>query len=185
MKYFFYSSFLFLLFSCTSTPNQPSEKETIVEKEELPPRQKLETVNGIPVYDFNGLEPLLHIDNDTTYIVNFWATWCKPCVEELPYFEEAHEAYKNEKVKVLLVSMDFRKQLEKKLIPFISKNNLQSEVVVLSDPDANSWIDKVSPEWGGAIPATLIYKKNKRDFYTRAFENFDDLNSIIQPYLKK
>ena len=175
-----------MLLACTSTPNQPSEKESIDKKTSpAPSRQKLETVGGIPVYDFNGLEPFLHLDNDTTYIVNFWATWCKPCVEELPYFEEAHKAYKNEKVKVLLVSMDFRKQLEKKLIPFISKNNLQSEVVVLSDSDANSWIDKVSSEWGGAIPATLIYKRSKRDFYTRSFESFDDLNTIIQPYLNK
>jgi len=94
--------------------------------------------------------------NDTTYVINFWATWCAPCVKELPYFEKLNQKYTDKKVKVILVSQDFSKQLEKKLKPFLEKNKLQSEVLVLIDPDANSWIDKVNPAWSGAIPATVI-----------------------------
>ena len=60
-------------------------------------------------------ELLQRIDNtsDTVYVVNFWATWCKPCVEELPDFEKANQDFATQKVKVLLVTMDFKEDLEK------------------------------------------------------------------------
>ena len=44
----------------------------------------------IHVLDFNSFEPHLHLENDTTYIINFWATWCIPCRKEMPAFEQIH-----------------------------------------------------------------------------------------------
>ena len=117
---------------------------------------------GIPVYkSFKSLEPIFQFDNDTTYLINFWATWCKPCIEEIPVFERVNTEYKNEPVKVVLVSLDLPNQVESKLVPFISKNQLKSKVIVLLDGKYNDWIDKVSRNWTGAIPATLIYKKDQ------------------------
>ena len=140
-------------------------------------------VTQVPILNFEELAPLLQQNNDTTYIVNFWATWCAPCVKELPYFEALHEDFKNEKIKVLLVSLDFKKQIESKLIPFINNKTLKSEVVVLYDPDSNSWIDKISTKWSGALPATLIFRGEKRDFFEQTFHKQEELNSIIKPYL--
>ncbi|MEL6867056.1 MAG: TlpA family protein disulfide reductase [Bacteroidota bacterium] len=137
----------------------------------------------VRIYNFEELEPIFHKKTDTTYIINFWATWCKPCVAELPYFEALTATYKNEKVKVILVSLDFKKQIETKLIPFLQKHNLQSEVLVLYDPNANTWINKVSPEWSGAIPATVIYNQQKREFHEAVFDDFEQLNSIIKTFL--
>ena len=132
------------------------------------------------VYDsFEDMEWIFNQQNDTTYVINFWATWCKPCVEELPFFIQLYNTYRGDKVKLILVSLDFKKQIEKKLIPFIEKHNLQPEVVVLVDPDSNAWIPKVAEEWSGAIPATLVYNKNQRSFYEQSFESFEELNSII------
>ena len=74
--------------------------------------------------DFKGLERYLNKADNKTYIVNFWATWCKPCVEELPYFEQAGKKYRDQNVEVLLVSLDFPNQVEKQLKPFIEKNKL-------------------------------------------------------------
>src|SRR5690606_6809447 len=45
--------------------------------------------------------------NDSIYVINFWATWCKPCIKELPAFEKIASEYADKKVKVLLVSLDF------------------------------------------------------------------------------
>jgi len=120
-------------------------------------------------YDFNALQPLLQKQNDTTYVVNFWATWCKPCIAELPNFEKLHAAYKNQKVKVILVSLDMAKQVESNLIPYIKRKRLQSEVVHLKDPDMNTWITKVDANWSGAIPATVIYNRSQRKFYEQSF----------------
>lgn len=138
-----------------------------------------------PIVDFNGLEPLLNKKNDTIYVVNFWATWCVPCVHELPYLEELTANYKDKKLKVLLVSLDFRSRLERQLYPFLEENNIQSEVIVLDDPKSNIWIDKVNPEWSGAIPATLAYNSDKRLFTEGNFASYADLEQFIQPLLKE
>lgn len=136
------------------------------------------------VYDsFEDMEWIFNQQNDTTYVINFWATWCKPCVEEMPYFLELHNTYRGEKVKLILVSLDFKNQIEKKLIPFIEKHQLQPEVVVLTDPDANKWIPKIAGEWSGSIPATLVYNKNKRSFHEQSFDSFEEINHILKSIL--
>jgi len=133
----------------------------------------------IRVYkQFHEFEPQLSKNNDTTFLINFWATWCKPCIKELPAFEEINRTYQNQKVKVLLVSLDFENQLENRLIPFVEKKGLEAEVVLLADDDYNSWIEKIDPSWSGALPGTLIYNSRYRKFYERDFE-YHELDSVL------
>lgn len=136
----------------------------------------------IPViYDkYEDLATQWQNNSDTIYVINFWATWCKPCVEELPYFEQLREASRGKAIKVMLVSLDFKKRLDSSLIPFLRKNNIQSKVVVLADKDANTWIDKVHPNWSGAIPATLFVKGEAYRFYEQSFSSYKALEKIIQ-----
>ncbi|MBK9398842.1 MAG: TlpA family protein disulfide reductase [Saprospiraceae bacterium] len=129
----------------------------------------------IPMVNFDGLAPFISKKNDTTYVVNFWATWCRPCVEELPYFLEAEEKFKGQKVKFIMVSMDFPKMLESRLKPFLQKNKLPGQVILLNDPDGNTWIPKVNKDWDGAIPVTYIYNKEKSIFISTNFENAEQL----------
>lgn len=136
----------------------------------------------IRITDFKGLESLLNKQNDTTYVINFWATWCMPCLKELPYFQQIHDEFSQEKVKVILVSLDFLKHLDTRLKPFMQKNHLTPEVILLNDPDSNVWIDKVSPDWSGAIPATVIYNKNFHNFYEKSF-TYEELQTIINQNL--
>jgi len=138
----------------------------------------------VPVLNFEQFEDYLEEFGDKTLVINFWATWCEPCVKELPYFEQATASYNNSEVEVILVSLDFSHMISSRLIPFIEKNNLQSKVILLDDPDANSWIDKVSPKWSGAIPATLIKRGDKEAFYEKSFHAYGELQEIIQPFLK-
>jgi thiol-disulfide isomerase/thioredoxin len=121
---------------------------------------------------FSTYKALANKQNDTTYVINFWATWCKPCVKELPYFEELNKKYASKKVKIILLSLDFVKDLNTKLIPFVQKNNIKSTVYLFDEPDYNAWIDKVEPTWGGAIPATMIINNSKHynKFYEKNFE---------------
>ncbi len=171
---------LLLLISC-----QKQEKvvEAINAKVPMPKPTKVYTKEGSVVnsYDFKSFESFLQRQTDTTYVVNFWATWCQPCVAELPNFEKVTSEYKNQKVKVILVSLDMKKQIESNLIPFIKKKNLQSQVVHLGDPDANAWIGKVDSTWSGAIPATVIYNRNKRKFYEQSF-TFEQLQKELTQF---
>ncbi|MGB1283784.1 MAG: TlpA disulfide reductase family protein, partial [Polaribacter sp.] len=111
-------------------------------------------ITTVSSYTYKELKPLLHKDDGKIYVVNFWATWCAPCVKELPYFEKLKEVYQDKNVEVLLVSLDFPKQIEERLIPFINKKKLKSKVVLLNDSNEDIWIKAIDSTWSGAIPAT-------------------------------
>ena len=122
-------------------------------------------------------------ENEDLMIINFWATWCGPCVRELPHFEEINQEYKSKQVRVVLVSLDFENQYEKKLIPFIQRKNLQSELIWLNDTKYNDWIDQVTPQWSGAIPATVLMRGGKvLDFYEKEL-SVEDLQKAINQLL--
>jgi thiol-disulfide isomerase/thioredoxin len=123
----------------------------------------------VAVYKIDNLLKRIHNNSDTTYIVNFWATWCKPCVAELPEFEKINTDYKSKKVKVILVTMDFKEELTKRVKPFLQKNKYTCEVILLDEVNGNDFINKISNQWTGAIPATLITRNNKslNEFYEK------------------
>lgn len=138
-------------------------------------------LNGqnIPVYaQFSEFEPILQYNNDTTYVVNFWATWCIPCVKELPEFQAINQQFKGEKFKMILASLDFEKQIESKVKPFIEEKNIEAQVVVLADSKQHLWIDKVDQEWGGSIPMTIIYNKDFR-YFKEGSMTYEELEKII------
>lgn len=129
----------------------------------------------VPSLSYNELKPLLNQKGDKIYVVNFWATWCAPCIKELPYFEVLDQ---REDVEVLLVSLDFPKHKKSRLLPFIKENKLQAKVVLLDDADENYWINDIHSNWSGAIPATIVYNNDKRDFYERSFTQNELLNLV-------
>jgi thiol-disulfide isomerase/thioredoxin len=136
------------------------------------------TDSNIKVVNFDQFEPYLKSQSDTLYLINFWATWCSPCIKELPAIDKVGEKYKNEKFKIVLVSLDMPKELNTRLKTFVKNKNIQSEVILLDDPNQNRWIDLVDPKWSGEIPFTILYRKNSREFFPRSF-TFSELDSII------
>ena len=170
-----------LLIACGGKNSNQKTGEDIanVESKDL---TKEESDLKFPVYDFEGFESLLHRDDTNTYVINFWATWCKPCIEEMPYFEQVNQEYKDKNVKVILVSLDMPNMWKTRLEPFVEKKGLQSEVVILDDPKQNDWIPKVAEEWGGGIPATLIYNGTKRSFYEKGF-TYEELTEELKQFI--
>ncbi len=137
------------------------------------------------VYKINDLLKRIHNNSDTIYVVNFWATWCKPCVQELPDFESFNNQNKPASVKIILVSIDFKEDLDKRLVPFLEKNKYSSEVILLDEVNGNDFIDKINKKWGGAIPATYFTTKNKKK--EELFEkkvNLEILNSTLKDFIK-
>lgn len=167
----FYVLIISFFFGCKT--EQKSEEKKIAET-------AIKT--SVESYNYKELKPLLHKNEDKIYVVNFWATWCAPCVKELPYFEKIKQNYAAKNVEVLLVSLDFPKQIEKRLLPFIKNNNIQSNVVVLDDSNEQFWIADISKDWSGAIPATLIYSKDKRKFYEQSFD-YKELETELQTFI--
>ena len=131
------------------------------------------------------LEKLLNQPSDTTYILNFWATWCGPCVKELPHFEALNAIYAGKKTRVILVSIDFASKLEEKVKPFVQKRKLKSTVLLLDEPDQNAWIDRVDKNWSGAIPFTLMINngKKRRKTFEREFTRAE-LEAEVNAFLR-
>lgn len=137
----------------------------------------------IPVLNYDELKPLLDVENDTTYVFNFWATWCVPCVKELPYFIQLDSMYQNEAFKLVLISLDFKKDYLRKLQPFVSERGIADLVFVLEDNRSNYWISDIHESWSGSIPATLVFKGKEKAFFERTFQDVDELSIIVKPFL--
>ena len=108
--------------------------------------------NFIEVVNFETFFSKIDLSSEKTYVVNFWATWCSPCIKELPYFEEINNEFKDKNIEVILVSLDFPSQIESRLIPYLKKNRIKSRVILLNDSKINTWVPKISENWDGGIP---------------------------------
>lgn len=172
---YFFLAIVTIFSSSCDTKKQQEVKETPTE---VAVAETPETT--IPVVNFEEFKAYIYKNDNKTYIVNFWATWCAPCVKELPYFEAVHKKYADQNVEVLFVSLDFNL---KKLNSFLAKHPLSASQVLLDDPDQNAWIPKISKTWSGAIPATIIYNKDKRTFFERSFTQ-EALEEELQSFIK-
>ncbi len=143
MKSIYVALLTVLMLSCNSNNKKAEAKRESQESK-------------IEVIRFPQLEKELHPTGNTIHIINFFASWCIPCIEELPFFEEINAQYKTKDVNVLLVSLDFKEDLETKLRPILTKKKIASTVKLLDETDYNSWIPHVDADWDGAIPYTLI-----------------------------
>lgn len=139
--------------------------------------QKIELMN---LYE---LHTRVNADNDTLYVVNFWATWCKPCVAELSYFEKANSRFQNKPVKVVLISLDGVKS-RKRVENFVYENGIQSEVFLFTETNPNKWVNAVDSSWSGAIPATVMYRHGKKKLFYEGDLNQSQLDSIILNHIQ-
>ncbi|HEX5626303.1 MAG TPA: TlpA disulfide reductase family protein [Saprospiraceae bacterium] len=142
-------------------------------------------VTAKPLVEVIHLKELLQLTeqkDDTFRVFNFWATWCRPCVAELPYFEKLNQKPPHSKYRQYLVSLDFKEQLKKKLLPFIESRDIKTPVLLLDETNPDYWINQLEPSWSGAIPATLFTYQGQRWFEESSYESEAELRDSIQFY---
>ncbi len=138
----------------------------------------------VPVIKYPDLEKTLQTNKEKLLVVNFWATWCKPCIAEMPHLLRMADTLKAHGVKLVFVSFDFRDQLTTRVIPFVKKTKIQQDVMLLDEPNPNSFINKVNTDWSGSIPATLIVNNaGKQVAFHEGEFTYDTLLKFIQPHL--
>ncbi|MEP6615875.1 MAG: TlpA disulfide reductase family protein [Ginsengibacter sp.] len=109
----------------------------------------------IPSWKVTDIQHLMH-ESDSVLVISFWATFCKPCVEEIPYLESISRKYADQKVKVLLVSLDLNSYYPEKVESFVKANKYSSQVVWLNETNADYFCPQIDKSWDGAIPATCF-----------------------------
>lgn len=101
---------------------------------------------------------------DTTagpLIINFCASWCGPCIREIPWFHSIISK-KNSPVKLVLVSLDFATEYPKKLMAFVKKQRYKGEIVFLNETNADYFIPAIDKNWTGEIPASIFINNSKK-----------------------
>lgn len=140
---------------------------------------------GVEVVELSEFEALMQSGGESTLVINFWATWCGPCIRELPYFDELHQEYSEKGVRVLLVSLDKTTGTHFKLPDFLAKRTLASEVLLLDEDSPHKFIDEIAPEWTGSIPATLIINSSKSVNIFRESElDYEALKTLVEPIIR-
>jgi thiol-disulfide isomerase/thioredoxin len=155
MKYLFFS---LLLLSCLAVNAQPQQAELI---------------------KLNQLQQLIESKTDYIKVINFWATWCAPCVKEMPLFEKV--AQERSDIKVMFVSMDLDLDPNpEKVHKFVARKKIQSQVLILDETNPNGWINKIDKDWSGALPATIVIngKTGQRKFVEKELHE-GDLEKLI------
>jgi thiol-disulfide isomerase/thioredoxin len=139
------------------------------------------TLNAqVKVLSLKELNKRISNGKDTTYVVNLWATWCAPCVEELPNFDRIHKENLTQPIKVILLSLDFKSKLMSDLIPFAIKHQLTAETYVIDEPNQQTFRKVMHKDWTGVIPTTLFInnKKKIKVLYEKPF-TYPELNQAL------
>lgn len=100
-------------------------------------------------------------------VINFWATWCSPCLEEMPWFNEAIKNFKDKKVELILVSLDNKKAFPEQIIAILKERNIKATFIWLNESNADYFCPKIDSAWSGSIPASLFVNhiKGRRKFF--------------------
>ena len=107
--------------------------------------------------------------SDHPVVISFWATWCLPCIHEIPYLQETVKKYEDKKVELVLVSLDFKESFPAVIETFVKKNQYQASFYWLNETNADRFCPVIDAKWDGSIPATLFVnnKTNYRKFFDR------------------
>lgn len=129
------------------------------------------------------LKKVIEAPGEEVRVINFWATWCAPCIKELPLFEKLNRERKD--VAVTLVSMDMDLDPNPaKVHKFVARKKIESTVLILDESNPNSYIDEIEKQWSGALPATIVInsKTGKRKFVEKQLHE-GELEKLIDEVL--
>jgi thiol-disulfide isomerase/thioredoxin len=164
--------YLSLLFSITIANGCDSQNP-----KEKPETGNTKIVSKIEFIDQAGLKNLITNRNGKILLLNVWATWCPPCIEEFPDLVRIYNTYNDDKFEILGISVDEPDEINSKVIPFLNKNKVPFKVYLAKLDNEEKFINALNSSWNGAIPATFIYDSAGRQKYfsigMKTYEQFE------------
>ncbi len=118
-------------------------------------------------------------------VINFWATWCGPCVAEFPEFVMLDKKYRDLGVKFVGISADEMTDLKTKVIPFIKEQRAMFDILIQDTDDPQEMIDAVNKDWPGTLPATFVFDKQGKPVFVKfGIIDREELVGVIEKALK-
>ena len=138
----------------------------------------------VQVIKFEQFRTMTERVSDTTYVFNFFATWCDPCKHEFPAFQKWAAQNTGKKCVLSFISLDFKKDLKRSLAPWLEKQHVENDVFLLDEPDYNSWISRIDSTWSGSLPMTLVvnHEAGIWNVYPQEFD-LKMLQQVISPLI--
>jgi peroxiredoxin len=97
-------------------------------------------------------------------LVNFWATWCAPCVAEFNEFVTLNRMYRHRDFELVTVSINHPDE-ESQVLRFLKKEQASNRNLIFSSPDRERLMDAFDPEWQGAVPYTVLLDPEGKVIY--------------------
>jgi len=135
------------------------------------------TAQQAKIISYPDFEQLVNTPSSQIRVYNFWATWCAPCIKEMPDFEKVNK--EDQEVSLYFISLDDGRKPDR-VNNFVTKRQIEAPVYLLDDIDYNAWISKVDESWSGAIPATLFVDQKGNKHFHEGEMNEAEIKKIIQ-----
>jgi thiol-disulfide isomerase/thioredoxin len=142
--------------------------------------------SGITVktIDIEGIRQLIRERKGKSLLLNVWATWCKPCVDEFPDLVKIRRSFADSLVDVIAVSVDYPDEIESKILPFLASQNAVFPLYVSTVKKEEELMDALDPSWTGGIPATFVYdQQGRRRAFLFGQKNFEVFKAEIDSTL--
>jgi thiol-disulfide isomerase/thioredoxin len=115
------------------------------------------------IISINNVNDIVNIKNQNAgkvFAINFWASWCKPCVNEFPALVKLNKNYNSRNFNLIFISLDFKEEVSTKLLPFLKINDVDYTTYYLDTNSPEEIMDYLNKKWDGGIPATFIFDKS-------------------------
>lgn len=135
--------------------------------------------------DEKGLDAVRAKSLGNVLVLNLWATWCKPCLQEFPELLKLQREYRTKGLEVVFISIDDDLKAKQKVLAFLKKMKVMGTFYIKQTEDDELFINAVNPKWSGALPTTLIYDPSGRLVEMNVEQlNFFELEKIVKPLLR-
>lgn len=151
-----------LLLSCILACQQPNKPQATISALEIP----VDTSKLASLSEFKEFEDLMASEKGNVVLVNIWATWCKPCVHEMPMLEKLHQNYNGKGIKIVTLSIDEVAKADSLVIPFWEEKNFSMDNYLIAHQDPGAFVNKIDPLWIGLLPTSFIFDADGKKIET-------------------
>jgi thiol-disulfide isomerase/thioredoxin len=144
----------------TARTAKPKTERTAAQNANLPPVTRV---------DFAGLQALLKREPEANrpLLINFWATWCTPCVEEFPELVKIDQEFRPRGLDFVTISLDDLAEINREVPKFLAQMKAEMPAYLLKTSDEDAAIALVAPDWKGGLPFTILLDATGKTAYSR------------------